>query len=213
MAKQHWKGSVLLAPVPPVLVSCGTMEHPNILTIAWTGVLNTHPPMVSISVRPTRYSYPILMEQREFVINLPTSAMCRETDFCGCRSGKDIDKFQACHFTPEPAQTVSAPLIAECPVNLECRVKSVTPLGSPDMFLAEIVGVDIDEEYLDADGKLHMDRCGLACYMHGEYFEAGKKLGSFGYSVRKKPKAPQKKRSGPAAKAPDNRPKKRKIKK
>ena len=129
------------------------------------------------------------------------------------RSGRDEDKFAACNLTPVRANHLDVPLIAECPVNLECRVKSVTPLGSHDMFLAEIVGVDIDEEYLDADSKLHMDRCGLACYMHGEYFEAGKKLGSFGYSVRKKPKAPQKKRSGPAAKAPDNRPKKRKIKK
>ena len=149
MAKQHWKGSVLLAPVPPVLVSCGTMEHPNILTIAWTGVLNTHPPMVSISVRPTRYSYPILMEQREFVINLPTSAMCRETDFCGCRSGKDIDKFQACHFTPEPAQTVSAPLIAECPVSLECKIQSTQLLGTHELMLAEITAVNVEERYVD----------------------------------------------------------------
>ena len=154
MAKQHWKGSVLLAPVPPTLVSCGTMESHNVLTVAWTGVLATHPPMTYISVRPTRHSYGILMEQREFVINLTTSAMMKETDFCGVRSGKDVDKFQVCHFTPEPAQTVQAPLIAECPVNLECKVKSITPLGSHDMFLAEIVGVDIDEEYLDADGKL-----------------------------------------------------------
>ena len=175
MAKQHWKGSVLLAPVPPVLVSCGTMEHPNILTIAWTGVLNTHPPMVSISVRPTRYSYPILMEQREFVINLPTSAMCRETDFCGCRSGKDIDKFQACHFTPEPAQSVSAPL-----------------LGTHELMLAEITAVNVEERYVDSKGKLNLQQMGLLAYAHGEYFSLGRKLGDFGYSVRKKKKAPKK---------------------
>lgn len=184
MAKQHWKGSVLLAPVPPVLVSCGTMEHPNILTIAWTGVLNTHPPMVSISVRPTRYSYPILMEQREFVINLPTSAMCRETDFCGCRSGKDIDKFQACHFTPEPAQTVSAPLIAECPVSLECKIQSTQLLGTHELMLAEITAVNVEERYVDSKGKLNLQQMGLLAYAHGEYFSLGRKLGDFGYSVR-----------------------------
>ena len=175
MAKQHWKGSVLLAPVPPVLVSCGTMEHPNILTIAWTGVLNTHPPMVSISVRPTRYSYPILMEQREFVINLPTSAMCRETDFCGCRSGKDIDKFQACHFTPEPAQTVSAPLIAECPISLECKIQSTQLLGTHELMLAEITAVNVEERYVDSKGKLNLQQMGLLAYAHGEYFSLGRK--------------------------------------
>ena len=164
-------------------------------------------------MRPSRYSYELLKETGEFVINLTPAQLVRQADWCGVRSGRDEDKFAACNLTPVRANHLDVPLIAECPVNLECKVKSITPLGSHDMFLAEIVGVDIDEEYLDADGKLHMDRCGLACYMHGEYFEAGKKLGSFGYSVRKKPKAPQKKRSGPAAKAPDNRPKKRKIKK
>ena len=213
MAKVYWKGSTLLAPVSPTMVTCGSWEKPNIITIAWTGIVNSQPPMTYISVRPSRYSYELLKETGEFVINLTPAQLVRQADWCGVRSGRDEDKFAACNLTPVRANHLDVPLIAECPVNLECRVKSVTPLGSHDMFLAEIVGVDIDEEYLDADGKLHMDRCGLACYMHGEYFEAGKKLGSFGYSVRKKPKAPQKKRSGPAAKAPDNRPKKRKIKK
>lgn len=188
LSKQHWKGSVLLAPVPPVLVSCGTLEHPNILTIAWTGVLNTHPPMVSISVRPTRYSYPILMKQQEFVINLPTSSLCRETDFCGCRSGKDIDKFAACHFTPEPAQTVAAPLIAECPVNLECKIQTTQPLGTHVLMLAEITAVNVEERYVDSKGKLNLQQMGLLAYAHGEYFTLGRKLGDFGFSVRKKKK-------------------------
>lgn len=192
MAKQHWKGSVLLAPVPPALVSCGTMEHPNVLTIAWTGVLNTHPPMTYISVRPSRHSYPILMERKEFVINLTTSAMCKETDFCGVRSGRDIDKLAACHLTPEPAQTVSAPLIAECPVNLECKITATQELGTHVMMIAEITGVNVEERYIDSKGKLNLQQCGLMAYAHGEYFALGRKLGDFGFSVRKKKKAQKK---------------------
>ena len=188
MAKQHWKGSVLLAPVPAALVSCGTIDQPHVLTIAWTGVLCTHPPMTYISVRPTRHSYPILMEHREFVINLTTSAMCRETDFCGVRSGKDTDKFTLCGFTPEPAQTISAPMIAECPINLECKVTETKELGSHIMFLAEITGVNADERYIDSKGKLNLQQCGLMAYAHGEYFALGRKLGDFGWSVRKKKK-------------------------
>ena len=171
MAKQHWKGSVLLAPVPPTLVSCGTMESHNVLTVAWTGVLATHPPMTYISVRPTRHSYGILMEQREFVINLTTSAMMKETDFCGVRSGKDVDKFQVCHFTPEPAQTVQAPLIAECPVNLECKVTATQEMGTHTVFFAEITGVNVEETYLDSKGKLNLQQCGLMAYAHGESWE------------------------------------------
>ena len=188
MAKQLWKGSVLLAPVPAALVSCGTAEHPNVLTIAWTGVLSTHPPMTYISVRPSRYSYPILMEKREFVINLTTSAMCRETDFCGVKSGKNTDKFKKCGFTPEPAKTVSAPMIAECPVNLECKVTDIKELGSHTMFIAEITGVNADERFIDSKGKLNLQQCGLMAYAHGEYFALGRKLGDFGWSVRKKKK-------------------------
>lgn len=188
MAKQHWKGSVLLAPVPAALVSCGTLEQPNVLTIAWTGVLSTHPPMTYISVRPSRYSYTILMKQREFVINLTTSAMCRETDFCGVKSGKDTDKFTACGFTPEPSKTISAPMIAECPVNLECKVTEIKELGSHTMFIAEITGVNADERFIDSKGKLNLQQCGLMAYAHGEYFALGRKLGDFGWSVRKKKK-------------------------
>lgn len=188
MAKQHWKGSILLAPVPPTLVTCGTMESHNVLTVAWTGVLATHPPMTYISVRPTRYSYDIIMKHREFVINLPTSAMMQATDFCGVRSGKDVDKFAVCHLTPEPAQTVQAPLIAECPVNLECRVTDTKEMGTHTVFEAEITGVNVDEKYLDSKGKLNLQQCGLMAYAHGEYFALGRKLGNFGDSVRKKKK-------------------------
>lgn len=137
MAKQHWKGSVLLAPVPPALVTCGTLEHPNVLTVAWTGVVSTHPPMTYVSIRPSRYSYSIIEQQKEFVINLTTSAMCRETDFCGVKSGRDVDKIAACNFTLEPGQTVSTPSIEQCPVNLECKVTEAKAFGSHTMFLAE----------------------------------------------------------------------------
>ena len=186
MAKQHWKGSVLLAPVPPALVTCGTLEHPNVLTVAWTGVVSTHPPMTYVSIRPSRYSYSIIEQQKEFVINLTTSAMCRETDFCGVKSGRDVDKIAACNFTLEPGQTVSTPSIEQCPVNLECKVTEAKAFGSHTMFLAEITGVNVSEQYLDSKGKLNLQQCGLMAYAHGEYFALGRKLGDFGFSVRKK---------------------------
>lgn len=196
MAKEFWKGSTLLAPVSPTMVSCGTMEKPNIITIAWTGIVNSTPPMTYISVRPSRYSYDIIKETGEFVINLTPANLVREADWCGVKSGRDVDKFKECKLTPVQAAEVSAPLIEECPIHLECKVESVTPLGSHDMFLAKIVGVDIDDKYLDSEGKLHMDKCGLAAYVHGEYFTIGKKIGSFGSSVRKRPK----KKPNPTAK-------------
>lgn len=196
MAKVFWKGSTLLAPVPPTMVSCGTMEKPNIITVAWTGIVNSQPPMTYISVRPSRYSYELIKQSGEFVINLTPATLVRQADWCGVKSGREVDKFEACKLTPLQANQVSAPLIAECPINLECRVRTVTPLGSHDMFLADIVGVNVDEQYLDENGKLCVDQCNLACYMHGEYFAPGKKLGTFGYSVRKKPK----RRPGPREK-------------
>lgn len=188
MAKQHWKGSVLLAPVHPTLVSCGTMEAPNVLTVAWTGILATHPPMTYISVRPERYSHDIILAQKAFVINLPTAAMMQVTDFCGVRSGRDVSKFEVCHLTPEPAESVRAPLIAECPVNLECRVTSTKRLGTHTVFEAEITGVNVEECYLDSKWKLNLQQCGLMAYAHGEYFALGRKLGNFGDSVQRKKK-------------------------
>lgn len=177
---------MLLAPVPPVLVTCGTPDAPNALTVGWTGVLCTHPPLTYISLRPSRYSYDIIRQAGCFVINLPTTALCKAIDFCGVRSGKDTDKLATCGLHPLAAKRVTAPLLAECPVALECRVIEVRPLGTHDMFLAEIVGVDADEQYLDAAGRLALDRCGLLAYAHGEYFALGEKLGSFGFSVRRK---------------------------
>lgn len=186
MSKQTWKGSALLAPVPPVLVSCGDCDKPNVLTIGWTGIINSHPPKTYISVRPERYSYEIIKNSGEFVINLPTKPLVRTVDFCGVRSGKDIDKFEVCKLTCEKASEVSTPLIAESPVSLECKVFDIVPLGTHDMFLADIVAVDIDERLLDKEGKLHLERCELVAYSHGEYFALGEKLGKFGYSVRKR---------------------------
>ena len=189
----------MVSPVPPVMVSCGSLEKPNILTIAWTGIVNTIPAMTYISVRPQRFSYPLIKESGEFIINLTTRALTWAADYCGVKSGADTDKFSACKLTPAPASQVGAPLIKESPVNIECRVKQVIPLGSHDMFLAEIVAVNVDEVLVDQNGKLHLDQSGLVAYSHGEYFALGEKLGSFGYSVRKKPKnnpASRKKRLG-----------------
>ena len=191
MGKQVWKPGTMVSPVPPVMVSCGSLEKPNVLTIAWTGIINTIPAMTYISVRPQRYSYPLIKESGEFVINLTTRELTRSADYCGVKSGFDTDKFSACKLTAERASQIGAPLIKESPVNIECRVKQVISLGSHDMFLAEIVAVHVDEALVDQNGKLHLDKSGLVAYSHGEYFALGEKLGSFGYSVRKKPK-PQK---------------------
>lgn len=186
MSKVFWKGSALLAPVPAALVTCGAAENANIITIGWTGIVCTRPPMTYISVRPERYSYELIKSSEEFVINLTTSAMCREVDFCGVKSGRDTDKFAKCGFHAADAQVVSTPIIEECPVSLECRVTDTKELGSHTMFIAEIVGIDVEEKYIDSKGKLNLQQCGLAAYAHGEYFALGRKLGDFGFSVRRK---------------------------
>lgn len=188
MAKIQWPGGALLAPVPPVLVTTGILEKPNVCTVAWCGITCTKPPKTYISLRPSRYSYQLLQETGEFVINLPTSALIRTIDWCGVKSGRDIDKFTARDLTPLPARHVKAPLLQESPVNIECRVEQVIPLGSHDMFLAEILGVNVDEELIDTNGRLLLAKAGLATYAHGEYFALGKKIGDFGYSVKKKKK-------------------------
>ncbi len=185
-AKLSWKGGALLGPLPPTMVTCGTMVRPNVLTVAWTGITNTIPSRAYISIRPTRYSYGLIKESGEFVINLTTADLVRAADFCGVRSGRDCDKFALCGLTPEPSTLVACPQLAQSPVTLECRVIQIIPLGSHDMFLADILAVNVDERFVDSAGKLHLDKCGLAAYAHGEYFELGRKLGSFGYSVRKK---------------------------
>ncbi len=176
----------LLAPLPAVMVSCGTPEKANVLTVAWTGILNTKPPMTYISVRPTRHSYGIIKESGEFVINLTTSKMVRETDFCGVKSGRDTDKLKKCGLHPAAASAVKAPLIEESPLALECRVVEIKPFGSHDMFIAEILAVNVDDRYIDSKGKINLNQAGLMAYSHGEYFALGRKLGSFGYSVAKR---------------------------
>ena len=188
MAKIKWKGGALLAPLPPALVSCGTPEKPNVLTVGWTGILNTHPPKTYVSIRPSRHSYGLIKDSGEFVINLTTSRLVKAADFCGVRSGRDIDKFAKCGITAAPSSEVSAPSVEESPVSLECKVTDIIPLGTHDMFIADIVAVTVDDTLITDDGKLHLEKCGLAAYAHGDYYELGKRIGSFGFSVRKKKK-------------------------
>lgn len=187
MSREVWKAGNMLYPLPAVMVSCQRPEEkPNIITVAWTGTICSSPAMVSISVRPERYSYDIIRETGEFVINLTTEKLARATDFCGVRSGRDVDKFAQMHLTAEKSAYVTAPLIEESPVNIECRVDKVLELGSHHMFVAEVLGVDVDEAFLDEKGKFQLNKAGLMVYSHGEYFGLGKKIGKFGYSVRKK---------------------------
>lgn len=186
--KQVWKGSALLGPIPPTLISCGTLEKPNMFTVAWTGIINTIPPKTYISVRPERFSYDFIKNSGEFVINLTTENLLFATDYCGVRSGRDIDKFTETKLTPEKASQLSCPMIQQSPVNLECKVSDVIELGSHHMFLADVVAVNVDEYYLDEKGKLCLEKTGLIAYAHGEYFKLGESIGTFGYSVRKKPK-------------------------
>ena len=189
MGKQSWKPGNMLNPVPAVMVSCADREgKPNIITIAWAGTVCTNPPMVSISVRPTRYSYDMIRETGEFVINLVTEPLTRACDFCGVVSGRDVDKFAKTGLTPIPVEGVSVPGIAESPVSIACRVVEERALGSHTMFLAEVVGVTADDRYLDETGRFDINGTGLIMYSHGEYFGLGRKLGKFGYSVQKKSK-------------------------
>ena len=187
MAKEIWKPGTVLYPVPAVMVSCGTIENPNIITIAWCGTLCTSPAMTYISVRPERFSYGLIKESGEFVINLSTEALARAVDFCGVRSGKDVDKFKECNLTASESIKVSAPSIEESPVNIECKVKQIIETGGThDIFIAEVVSVSVDSKYFDEKGKFHFERTNPICYSHGEYYGLGKAVGSFGYSVRKK---------------------------
>lgn len=187
MGKQIWKAGNMVYPLPAVMVSCKRPgEKANILTVAWTGTICTNPAMLYISVRPERYSYSIIRETGEFVVNLTTKELARVTDICGVRSGKDMDKFAELNLTEEPSQFIQAPGIAESPVNIECRVTEVKELGSHHMFLAEVLGIHVDEDYLDEQGKFHLSDTGLMAYSHGEYRALGDRIGTFGYSVRRK---------------------------
>lgn len=187
MGKQHWKPGNMLNPVPAVMVSVTDKEgKSNIITVAWAGTVCTNPPMVSISVRPSRYSYQILEETGEFVINLTNESLVKECDYCGVVSGRDVDKFAKTGLTPIPMEHVHAMGIDESPVNMECKITEKRELGSHTMFIAEVVGVTVDDQYMDETGKFHINESGLVMYSHGEYFALGKKLGKFGYSVKKK---------------------------
>lgn len=186
MGKQLWKPGNMLYPLPVVMVSVADKDgKPNIITVAWTGTVCTNPPMVSISVRPERYSYQILKDTGEFVLNLTTKQLTYATDYCGVKSGRDVDKFKQLNLTPVAGDQVKAPLIGESPVNIECRVKEIKQLGSHDLFLAEVVAVHADEAYMDENHKFHLDRAEPIVYSHGTYYTCGEALGTFGYSVRR----------------------------
>lgn len=187
MAKELWKPGNMLYPLPVVMVSMADPSgKPNIITVAWAGTVCTNPPMVSISVRPERYSYQILKDTGEFVMNLTTKELAYSTDYCGVKSGREIDKFEKCHLTPLTAEYVKAPMIGESPVNIECRVTQILPLGSHDLFLAEVLAVHADQKYMDEKKKFHLEWAQPLVYSHGSYFLCGEQVGTFGYSVKKK---------------------------
>lgn len=186
MSKLSWKPGNMLYPLPVVMVSCKEEgKAPNIITVAWAGTICSDPVMVSISVRKERYSHDIIEKTGEFVINLVTQDLVYATDYCGVKSGRDIDKFEKMNLTPVNIDGVDAPAIAESPLSLACKVKEIKELGSHDMFIAEVVGVTVDDKYMDESGKFELNSTGLVAYSHGEYFSLGEKLGKFGYSVKK----------------------------
>lgn len=187
MAKQVWKPSTMLNPVPAVMVSCSDQSgKPNIITLAWAGTVNSDPPMLSISVRKERYSYGLIKERGQFAVNLTTEKLVYATDLCGVKSGRDVDKFKLAGLTPEKASVIDVPIIKESPVSLECTVKQTIELGSHDIFIAEIVAVQVDDALLNEKGKLVLEDAGLISFSHGKYWTLGKELGFFGYSVAKK---------------------------
>ncbi len=187
MEKISWKPGNMLYPLPAVMVSCKRgSEKPNIITVAWAGTICSDPAMVSISVRPERYSYDIIKESGQFVINLVTQQLVRACDWCGVRSGRDHDKFSEQKLTEYVSEYMDTPAISESPVNIYCKVKDVVPLGSHDMFIGEVAGITVDEKYMDESGKFDLNATGLITYSHGEYYSLGENLGKFGFSVKKK---------------------------
>ena len=186
MSRKIWKAGTFIYPIPAVLISCGTMKESNIFTVAWTGIINTNPAMVYISVRPSRYSYNLIKNTKEFVINLTNKELSFATDWCGVRSGKDYDKFKEMKLHKEKGKFVKCPLIKESPVAVECRVKEIVELGSHHMFIAEVLSIDADEKYIDDKGSFDISKCNLIAYANGGYYPVGKKIGKFGYSVQKK---------------------------
>jgi flavin reductase (DIM6/NTAB) family NADH-FMN oxidoreductase RutF len=189
MTKQKWKAGNMVNPLPVVMVSCGNHKQANIITVAWTGTLCTNPPMTYISIRPSRYSYQIIKETGFFVVNLTTKTLARATDYCGVKSGKDMNKFVEAGLTPIYDNETECPMIAESPVNIECKVRSIQELGSHHMFIADILNVYVDDQYIDEKGRFHLNKTDLIAYSHGSYMTLGKEIGTFGYSVKKKNKS------------------------
>lgn len=188
MSKVMWKPGTFIYPIPAVMVSCGTMEKSNIITVAWTGILNTNPAIVYISVRPERYSYNLIKEQGEFIINLTNKDLVRQTDWCGVKSGAKVDKFKEMNLHKENANFVKCPMIKESPVSIECKVKEIKELGSHHVFIAEVLAINADEKYIDQNGAFDISKCDLIAYANGGYYTLDKKTGKFGYSVQKKKK-------------------------
>ncbi len=186
MSRAIWKPGTFLYPVPAAMITSGDMENSNIMTVAWTGILNTNPAMVYISVRPERYSYNLIKKSGEFVINLTTEELAFATDWCGVRSGAQYDKFKEMKLTKEKANFVKCPLIKESPVSVECKVKEIRELGSHHMFIAEVLSIDADDKYIDKNGAFDISKCDLIAYANGGYYSLDKKIGKFGYSVQKK---------------------------
>lgn len=186
--KTNWKAGNMLYPIPAVMISCGaSVEEHNIITISWTGTINTNPPMLYISVRPERHSYNIIKKNMEFVVNLTTQKLAYATDFNGVKSGSEVNKFKETRLTPVPTRVINSVIIGESPVNIECKVKQIIPLGSHDMFIAEVVNVSVDESLIDKKtNKLRLDKANLISYSHGFYYLLGKRIGNFGFSVKKK---------------------------
>ena len=186
--KQLWKPGTLLAPVPAVMVTCkgSDKNSENIITIGWTGIVCSTPPMLSISVRPERYSHKLISESGEFCVNIPTKELAAQTDLCGVKSGKNCNKFHETGLTKANASEIDTPIILECPVNIECRVKQSLELGSHTIFLAEIVAVQVDKKLISKENKLELEKAKLLCYAHGYYYQLGKQIGSFGFSVKKR---------------------------
>lgn len=193
MSRKIWKAGTFIYPLPAVMVSCGTMEKSNIMTVAWTGIINTNPAMCYISVRPERYSYNLIKEQGEFVINLTNEKLAYATDWCGVRTGSKVDKFKEMHLTKEKAEFVKCPIIKESPVAIECKVKEIRELGSHHMFIAEVLSIDADDKYIDEKGAFDISKCNLISYSNGHYYSMGRKLGRFGFSVQKKRSSSSKK--------------------
>ena len=194
MPKKIWKSGTFIYPIPAVMVSCGDMKKSNILTVAWTGIINTSPAKVYVSIRPERYSYDIIKENKEFVINLTNKELASATDWCGVKSGLQYDKFKEMKLTKEKCEFVKAPRIKEAPVSIECKVSEIIELGTHHMFIADVLSIDADEKYIDERGAFDISKCNLIAYANGGYYQLGRKIGKFGYSVQKKKKKYSKKR-------------------